>query len=129
MERLNLKGFTLIELMVVIAIVGILATLAIPSYMDSVRRTARAEAVGNVLELAASVAKVKVTTMSYRLADGEANHTEYYQITVALDGTQGFIITATPNSRQTDDPCGQLIYYGSGLWEFDSGLSYDECVG
>lgn len=45
-------GFTLIELMITVAIVAILASVALPSYLESVRRSNRAEAVATLLEAA-----------------------------------------------------------------------------
>ncbi len=48
----NIKGFTLIELMIVVVIVGILAAIAFPSYQDSVRKSRRADAKSTLLATA-----------------------------------------------------------------------------
>ncbi len=122
------KGFTLIELMVVVAVIAILASIAIPSYMQNVQRSARSEAIGHVLELASTLSKVKAVTMSYDAGDGETNHTDRYQISAALDTDGGFVITATPIAQQAQDRCGEIVYYAAGLWLFGGGLSYDDCV-
>lgn len=52
MKAARQRGFTLIELMIVVAIVGILATIAYPSYRDSILKGRRAEARTALLELA-----------------------------------------------------------------------------
>ena len=122
------KGLTLIELMVVVAVIAILASIAIPSYMQNVQRSARSEAIGHVLELASNLSKVKAVTMSYDAGDGETNHTDRYQISAALDTDGGFVITATPIAQQAQDRCGEIVYYAAGLWLFSGGLSYDDCV-
>lgn len=59
------KGFTLIELMIVVAIVGILAALAWPNYMDYVRRSNRAEAKTEMLVLAQRLQKCYSTYKRY----------------------------------------------------------------
>lgn len=122
------KGFTLIELMVVVAVIAILSSIAIPSYMQQVQRSARSEAIGHVLELASTLSKVKAVTMSYDAGDGETNHTDRYQISATLDEDGGFVITATPLEQQVHDRCGEIVYYAVGLWLFGNGFSYDDCV-
>ena len=46
------RGMTLIELIIVVAIVGIIAAIGYPSYLDHVKKTRRAEGMGELLELA-----------------------------------------------------------------------------
>ena len=59
------KGFTLIELMIVVAVVGILAAIAYPSYLDSVRKSRRADAQAALTELAQKQEALYARTASY----------------------------------------------------------------
>ncbi len=60
-----IKGFTLIELMIVVAILGILAAIAFPSYQEYVRKTKRAEAQSEMLDLANRIQRFKIANFSY----------------------------------------------------------------
>lgn len=125
------EGFSLMELMIVVAIVGLLATIAYPSYQDYVRRAARAEARAAMLHMAQlqernfSDRGAYVAIASGSRSDGwqAANwsgsnfDTRQYDVTVALDVVSGsttlpFVITATP--LRADAKCGELTLASDG---------------
>ncbi|WP_084358207.1 pilin [Pseudomonas nitroreducens] len=84
------KGFTLIELMIVIAIIGILAAIALPQYQDYTIRTKVSEGI-----TLASAAKTAVTdTFSSRSQGAVA---DYAGTGPAADSSYGYEFTATTN--------------------------------
>jgi type IV pilus assembly protein PilE len=124
------SGFTLIELMVTVAIVGILATIAATSYQSQVMRSRRTEARSAILDLAGREEKLFSTTNVYSASPTTLGYgtgtatfpinvgssgTDYYQVTVVTpDPAQGgapntYSITATPiNGQVADTTCTSL---------------------
>ncbi|MDA8622314.1 prepilin-type N-terminal cleavage/methylation domain-containing protein [Psychrosphaera sp.] len=73
MRNRNLVGFTLIEVLITLAIVGILASVIYPSYSRYVVSSYRAQAQADMLELATAMERHKATTFSYKGAAGTKN--------------------------------------------------------
>lgn len=115
-------GFTLIELMIGVAIAGILATVALPSYRDQMRKSRRAEAQAYVMAVAARQTQYLIDTRGYTpsLADIgvalPANVGTAYDIALAAPDASPptFVLTATPRPDQAAEACGTLRIDQSG---------------
>lgn len=110
------RGFTLIELIVAVAMVAILATVALPSYQSHLRKSYRAEAQAYLMAVAARQQQFLLDTHAYAatLVDVgvpvPANVAARYTLTLALaDGPPPtFLAKATPLAAQTADACATL---------------------
>lgn len=117
------RGFTLIELMVVVAIVGILAAIAYPSYMDSVMKSRRGAAKACLSEYAHFMERFYTTNLGYDkntagvnlvvpslacTTEGQIN--QYYSFAISNLTRNTFTATATPLNSQlvADTKCGTL---------------------
>lgn len=119
------SGFTLIELMTVIAIIGILVAIALPSYQDSVRKGRRGQAKADVVEIAQRAERwrtVNNTFTGFALEDGVDDRSPregesiHYEIAFDIEnGGQGYTLTATPEGGQASDTrCGTLTLDETG---------------
>lgn len=132
MKTLSLeKGFTLIELMIVVAVIAIIAAIALPSYDDSVKRGKRSEGKGYLLDLASQQETFYAQNLSYansitgstQLNNTSASSTEgHYTVTLATSPggcvhtgikCRTFTLTATPTF--TDASCTTLTYTNAGV--------------
>ena len=108
------KGFTLIELVVAVGIVGLLAAIAIPSYQDSVLKSRRKAAAACVVEQAVFMERYYTTNLVYTGAALPAGgcRTDLAAFYVfALNGVPDattYAITATPTAAQADTLCGTI---------------------
>jgi type IV pilus assembly protein PilE len=116
MRTHKIQGFTLIELMVVVAIVAILAAIAIPSFLNQVRKSRRAEAMTTIQDAQLKLERWRVDHADYvNTSPSSPSYpvpadTAYYDFTVtAAAGTpNNYSVTAAPLGDQQKDSCGTL---------------------
>jgi len=112
------KAFTLLELMIVVAIVGILASIAIPSYLESVKKARRADLTGALLVAANKMERSFTVNNDYTTASmGAADNTDYYTITLSVQTTSTYTLLATPTTggAMVGDACGNFTYTHTGV--------------
>ena len=126
------NGFTLIELMIVVAIVGILASIAFPAYQDSVRKARRSDAQGALMSFANAMERYFTTNGTYvgATAAGVFVATSpvdggnvYYNLSVAPLATS-FTLTAAATGAQAGDGNMQLTNTGIRRWDADNNGAY-----
>lgn len=114
------RGFTLIELMIVVIVIAVLAGIAYPSYTESVRKSRRAQAQADMAELAQNMERwhtVNATYATYvipaRLQRSPQQGSRFYTLAV-VRAANTFAITATPVAVHAGDRCGNLSINQAG---------------
>jgi type IV pilus assembly protein PilE len=133
------RGFTLIEILITVAIVGILAAIALPSYSAQVQKSRRADAKAALLTAAVQLQRYYTERNTFATATLGAPPTGVYPATsekgyyalslpaAALTATS-YTLRAAPVGPQADDPCGTFTYTDQGTKGTSGGtLSWQEC--
>ena len=132
MKHSRVFGFTLIEVMIAVAIVAILAAIAFPAYQDQVRKSRRADAMNGLQEIQMAQEKWRANHTAYTanltgancgdanavtntgLCIASASDQGYYTLAITAASTTGFTATATPTGDQTADSCGTFAVNQDG---------------
>ena len=106
----NVRGMTLIELLIVVAIVGILAAIAGPAWNDQVIKSRRADARNTLLAAQIEQEQYRANNLTYAtsmsamgMGSFDSTSRDYYRVEVVSADATSFLITATPNGNQAND--------------------------
>lgn len=117
------RGFTLVEVMITVVIVGILTAVALPSYRQSVMKSQRSVAKGVVIEQAQLLERFFTQQGTYTAGPSAARVSPTgatggairYNVTTSIPaGGTTYTVTATPAGAQAGDKCGNLIMDQTG---------------
>ena len=119
----HMSGFTLIELMIVVAVIALLVAIAYPAYTDQVTRTRRAEGKAAAVQMAAAMERCFTVNNAYNHEScavvGAAVLTDggFYSVSAAAPSATTFTVTAVPQGAQAshDSACGSLAVTQAGV--------------
>jgi len=134
------KGFTLMELMIVVAIISIIATIAYPSYQNSVKKARRGDAKGAMEGLAQAMERHFTANNTYLGAGTTGGNTgaptiyptqspidggtKFYNLTIQAATATTFTLRATPINGQVGDGMLELDNTGARRWDADNGGTF-----
>lgn len=116
-NNLKISGFTLLEVVITVAIVGVLASVAYPSFMDSVRKSRRADATTTLLELQLAQEKYRANNTSYAASlttlgwPSSTSREGFYTLEISAATAVNWSGTAVPKTgtAQANDTCSYGI--------------------
>lgn len=125
------SGFTLIELVIAIAIVAILSVIAVASYNFAVVKTRRAAAEGCMMQGAQYMERYYTTKFTYvgaALPACESDVSDFYNVGLSAAAAKSFTIQGAPISGKQDDPkCGTLTITNTGTKGSSGSGSVEAC--
>jgi len=136
MMRNQTRGMTLIELMIVIAVLGIVVALGYPSYRDQVIKARRADGMAYLLDIADREERHYSDTGAYTTTITELGYTddlspegEHYKATItSADTSMLYTISVAPQGAQASDTkCGTYTLTSLGVKSVSGSSGLDRC--
>jgi type IV pilus assembly protein PilE len=143
-QRIRQKGFSLIELMVAVAIIGILTSIAYPTYQGFIVSTNRGAAQADLMSLAAAMERHKAASFSYKAAADSAADTgkpgifhqhspsaelyanRKYDLYISEASGSAYLLEAKPVTGTPQAGDGNVAFYSDGrrAWDANNNGTY-----
>ena len=137
LKTVKSQGFTLIELMIAVAIVAIIATVAIPSFQNSGTKARRTDGQSTLLAFAQAMERhftINNTYLGAATSGGNTgspaifpteapvdSNTKYYDLTIQSATATTYTLRATPKNQQAGDGNIEIDHTGAKRWNGNSG--------
>lgn len=129
-RRADSGGFTLIELVIAVAVVAILTAIALPSFNDQIRKSRRADGKAVALQMVQALERWHTVNNTYAgfsatmssPSDGDPR----YEITASDLTVTTYTVTAEPQGGQAEDKCGTMTVDQTGA-KTPTGGDLDDC--
>ena len=119
----NNKGFTLVELMIVVAIIGILASVGYPAYTNAVKKGNRADGIDSLLSIAGRMEEFYMNNDTYSGATLTSTTSSDGLYTLEITSQDNFAYTLTAKPVKGDTECGNLILTSLGEKKTSTGAA------
>ena len=128
------RGFTLIELMIVLAILSIIVAVGYPSYMEHIKKSRRAEGMGQLLDLADRMERAYSDRGTYPTSVSDVLYTAttdggFYILSIVSANNVAYTVSAAPTSlgRQNDDKCQTFTLTSLGQKSISGSVPNSQC--
>jgi len=127
------RGFTVVELLVVVVIVGVLAAIALPAYKNQMQKTRRSDAKSALIGAAGQMERYMTEHGTYSTATltlisvPATTQNGYYTLSLANLTASSYTLRAAPAGNQVGDPCGTMTYTDQGVKGVTGSLSVSDC--
>lgn len=126
------QGVTLLELLVVVAIIGILSAVALPAWNSQVMQARRADAVNSLLDLQLRQNRYFAENGTYgtlaQIGGNSSSNDEYYAMGISGESSAAFLGTATATGSQADDTaCLKFCINEDGPDHLSTGCATSAC--
>lgn len=136
-NKVKVKGFTLVELMITVAIVGIISAIAFPSYQGFIKSTNRGAAQADLMSLASALERHKAASFTYKAAaessadtgkpeifhqhspSNEPYDDRQYDLYISEASGSAYVIEARPLTSGLQASDGKLAFYSDGRRAWD----------